>query len=152
MIWIPHSRYQVLKRLLWRADDFGVVIKKDQMHLLTVPAEVLRVTDFHVSKYWEVRTSRGSFLSLVTVGDDVWLYKKLQYMIRNSINKQLNHLDLLSLHRITLCHFYDSSQTRIQSIIRTIYHLLDGALFHWVAQLLDRKEKMYYPSLFQINF
>lgn len=77
------------------------------------------------------RTSRSSFfeVSIVNEGDDVWLHKKLRYTIRSSINKQLIHLDLLSLHRITLCHFYDSSQDPRQSIIETIYHLLDGPLF-----------------------
>ncbi len=107
--------------------------------------KMMSVTDLYISKYWEVHTSRSSFLRLVTVGDDVWLYKKLLYMIRNSINKQLIHLDLLSLHRIKLCHFYDSSQTRIQSIIRTIYHLLDSPLFHWVRTAVHQKGENVLP-------
>lgn len=58
---------------------------------------------------WQIITFLNTHKQrLVTVRDDVWLYKKLQYMIRSSINKQLIRLDLLSLHRITLCHFYDS--------------------------------------------
>jgi len=56
---------------------------------------------------------RGFFFVCVNKGGDVWLHKKLRYTIRSAINKQLIHLDLLSLHRITLCHFYDSSQTPI---------------------------------------
>lgn len=34
---------------------------------------MMSVTDLYISKYWEVHTSRSSFLRLVTVGDDVWL-------------------------------------------------------------------------------
>lgn len=155
MIWIPRSRYQVLKRLLWRADDSGVVIKKDpQMYFLTVPAE-----GFEGIRWWAwqtltfpntekiFHTSQSPFfeVSVVNEGDDVWLYKQLRYTIQSSINKQLIHLDLLSLHRITLCHFYDSSQTPRQSIIETIYHLLDGSLFHWVCTAVHQKRENELP-------
>lgn len=121
MIWIPHSRYQVLKRLLWRADDTGVVIKKKTRKYISwlfqqrfCGNKMISVTDFHIYKYWEGFSHKQKLIfeaSVVTLGEDVWLYKNFRYTIRSSINKQLILLDLLSLHRIALCHFYASSQT-----------------------------------------